>query len=52
MQPGHVYSIEPGIYISEEAGYRHSDTILVTDDGTERLTYFPRSFDENVISIQ
>jgi Xaa-Pro dipeptidase len=52
MQPGHVYSVEPGIYIPGEAGYRHSDTILVTEEGIERLTYFPRSLDENVIPIR
>jgi len=48
MEPGHVYTIEPGLY-TEDAGYRHSDTVLITEDGTDRLTYFPRSLDENVI---
>ena len=52
MKPGHVYSVEPGIYVPGEAGYRHSDTILITDEGTERLTYFPRSLDENVIPVR
>jgi len=48
MEPGHVYTIEPGIY-TDEAGYRHSDTVAVTEDGTEQLTYFPRDLDGNVI---
>lgn len=48
MEPGHVYTIEPGLYTAD-AGYRHSDTVLITEEGTERLTYFPRSLDENVI---
>lgn len=48
MEPGHVYTIEPGLY-TETAGYRHSDTVAITDDGTERLTYFPRSLDGIVI---
>jgi Xaa-Pro dipeptidase len=52
MQPGHVYTIEPGIYIPGEAGYRHSDTICITEEGIERLTYFPRSLDENVIPVR
>ncbi|RQG93621.1 M24 family metallopeptidase [Natrarchaeobius chitinivorans] len=49
MQPGHVYSIEPGLYLPEEAGYRHSDTIVVTEDGTEMVTYYPRELEGNVI---
>jgi len=48
MEPGHVYTIEPGIY-TDDAGYRHSDTVAVTGDGTEQLTYFPRELDRNVI---
>ncbi|MFW5974450.1 MAG: M24 family metallopeptidase [Natrialbaceae archaeon] len=48
MEPGHVYTIEPGLY-TETAGYRHSDTVLVTDSGTERLTYFPRDLESNVV---
>ncbi|PSQ25809.1 aminopeptidase P family protein [Halobacteriales archaeon QS_9_68_17] len=48
MEPGHVYTIEPGIY-TEDAGYRHSDTVAVTEDGTETLTYFPRDLEGNVI---
>jgi Xaa-Pro aminopeptidase len=48
MEPGHVYTIEPGIY-TDNAGYRHSDTVAVTEDGTEQLTYFPRNLEANVI---
>ncbi|QLD90167.1 aminopeptidase P family protein [Natronomonas salina] len=48
MEPGHVYTIEPGIY-TEDAGYRHSDTIAVTEDGVEWLTYFPRDLESNTI---
>jgi len=36
-----VISIEPGIYIPEIGGIRHSDTILVKKDGYEVLTNFP-----------
>lgn len=49
MQPGHVYSIEPGIYVPGEAGYRHSDTIIITDDGIEMVTYYPRDIVGNTI---
>ncbi|MEM4781116.1 MAG: M24 family metallopeptidase, partial [Halalkalicoccus sp.] len=48
MRPGHVYTIEPGIY-TDEAGYRHSDTIAITEGGIEWLTYFPRDLESNVI---
>jgi Xaa-Pro dipeptidase len=48
MEPGHVYTIEPGIY-TDAAGYRHSDTVAITNDGTERLTYYPRDLDSNVV---
>jgi Xaa-Pro aminopeptidase len=48
IEAGHVYTIEPGIY-TDEAGYRHSDTVLVTESGTELLTYFPRDLAGNVV---
>ncbi|WP_101295542.1 M24 family metallopeptidase [Halegenticoccus soli] len=48
MAPGHVYTIEPGLY-TDEAGYRHSDTVAVTETGTESLTYFPRDLESNVV---
>ena len=48
MAPGHVYTIEPGIY-TDRAGYRHSDTIAITETGIEWLTYFPRDLESNVI---
>lgn len=48
MQPSHIYSIEPGIY-PDNAGYRHSDTIVITEDGTEMVTYYPRDLESNII---
>ncbi|MFP8957215.1 M24 family metallopeptidase [Natrialbaceae archaeon A-CW3] len=51
MRPGHVWTIEPGIY-TDTAGYRHSDTIAITDDGIEWLTYFPRDLEGNVIDLE
>lgn len=36
-----VISVEPGIYIPGVGGIRHSDTVLVTKDGYERLTHYP-----------
>jgi len=36
-----VISVEPGIYLKGEGGFRHSDTVLVTRDGYECLTRCP-----------
>lgn len=51
LKPGMVMSVEPGIYIPGFAGFRHSDTIVVTEDGMERITYYPRDIDELTVPI-
>jgi Xaa-Pro dipeptidase len=40
--PGMVFTVEPGLYVSELGGFRHSDTVAVTQDGIEVMTYYPR----------
>lgn len=45
LRPGMVLSCEPGIYETGFAGFRHSDTVLITDDGSEIITYYPRNLD-------
>ncbi|WP_342566723.1 Xaa-Pro peptidase family protein [Psychrobacillus sp. FSL K6-4046] len=42
IKPGMVVTVEPGIYVRGIGGFRHSDTVLVTNDGIEMLTYYPR----------
>ncbi|MCY3413137.1 MAG: aminopeptidase P family protein [Candidatus Heimdallarchaeota archaeon] len=44
-----VISVEPGIYIPEIGGVRHSDTVLVTKDGYELLTSYPMDLDSLII---
>jgi Xaa-Pro aminopeptidase len=40
--PGMVNSIEPGLYLPDTGGFRHSDVMLVTERSAELLTEFPR----------
>jgi Xaa-Pro aminopeptidase len=50
MRPGMVFSVEPGIYLNGFAGFRHSDTIVVTETGMEMLTYYPRDLASLIIT--
>jgi Xaa-Pro aminopeptidase len=45
IQPGMVFTVEPGLYAASVGGFRHSDTVVVTDDGLEFLTYYPRDLE-------
>lgn len=45
LQENMLISIEPGIYLPEYGGVRHSDTVLVTSDGYEVLTPMATSLD-------
>lgn len=42
IEPGMVFTVEPGLYAPNLGGFRHSDTVLVTETGTEPLTHYPR----------
>ncbi len=49
LKPGMVVSIEPGIYELGFAGFRHSDTAVITEDGYELVTYYPRDLESLTI---
>jgi Xaa-Pro dipeptidase len=51
IQPGMVFTVEPGLYSLELGGFRHSDTVVVTGDGIEILTYYPRDLPSLTIPV-
>ncbi|QDB79525.1 aminopeptidase P family protein [Georgenia sp. 311] len=50
LAEGMVVSNEPGIYVPGHAGYRISDSMLVTETGAEALTSYPRSLADCTIT--
>ncbi len=38
IKPGMIFTIEPGVYLQGIGGFRHSDTVLITDQGPVSLT--------------
>jgi Xaa-Pro dipeptidase len=50
VEPGMVFTIEPGLYAEGVGGCRHSDTVAVTEDGIELLTDYPRDLETLTIA--
>ncbi|MCB0028058.1 MAG: aminopeptidase P family protein [Anaerolineales bacterium] len=51
LRPGMVFTVEPGFYSAELGGYRHSDTVAITADGIEQMTYYPRDLEPLIIPV-
>ena len=50
LEKNMVISIEPGIYVEGVGGFRHSDTVLVTDDGCVALTEHADKLEDLIVS--
>ena len=51
IKVGMVFTVEPGLYADDLGGFRHSDTVAVTENGIEFLTYYPRDLESLTIPI-
>lgn len=50
LEPGMITSSEPAIFVPGFAGYRIADTVLITENGPDCLTVYPRKIDDVVIA--
>jgi Xaa-Pro aminopeptidase len=51
LMPGMVFTVEPGLYVSSLGGFRHSDTVVITEDGVELMTYYPRDLESLTLAV-
>jgi Xaa-Pro dipeptidase len=49
LEPGMVFTVEPGIYLRELGGFRHSDTVVITDAGRRVMTEYPRELKDLIV---
>jgi Xaa-Pro aminopeptidase len=49
LEPGMVFTVEPGVYIRELGGFRHSDTVVITEGGNRVMTKYPRELRDLII---
>ncbi len=50
LEEGMVFTVEPGVYVKELGGFRHSDTVVITADGNRVMTGYPRELKDLVIT--
>lgn len=51
LVPGMVLTVEPGLYVAGLGGFRHSDTVVITGQGMELITYYPRDLDSLTLPL-
>ena len=51
VEPGMVFTIEPGLYDEQVGGFRHSDTVAVTLDGIDVLTDYPSDLESLTLPV-
>ena len=51
LEPGMVFTIEPGLYDPAIGGFRHSDTVAVTEDGVDVLTDYPSDIESLTLPV-
>lgn len=51
IKAGMVFTVEPGLYIPELGGFRHSDMVVVTEEGSEMITFYPRDLESLTLPV-
>ena len=51
LEAGMVFTVEPGLYHPAIGGFRHSDTVVVTEDGIEILTDYPSDIESLTLPV-
>jgi Xaa-Pro dipeptidase len=49
LEAGMVFTVEPGVYLKELGGFRHSDTVVITEGGNRVMTDYPRELKDLII---